>query len=475
MIVLRVCIAMLESGFYPTTVSYMSLFYTKFEFAVRLGMFYGMTAVSGVLGGVLSWAVFSHGDGLADPSPPPPVSPAEAADMDGWKSWETLFLIEGCMTMAIALLGFVWLPKSADTAWFLNVSERAWAEQRMRLSTEKSEDSKESNDASPATMIRPRQDASSHARTSSDEPEENSSAAHDRLLDEHNIDQSLGKPDHGPLGQPVTADSGLTRQDILSAIFNYKIWYLLIINILSALPATSFGVILPILVKELSPSLRLSPAASNLLSAPPFACGAIVLFAFTIWSDRTRTRLVPILWGLGLLLVGLMMAILSPIENYWLRYASLCVLLSGSFIASPLTVAWLANNTPAPGKRAILLGINGWGNLAGVFVAVLFTPADEKKGYIRPFTILLVCVMISFVGFVAFRTFLIRENRFRQQVVRSWSQGEREREEIAGDIVVPQHFGQRVATAVGMLALAKRLGLEEQREGDEKLTYQYSL
>ena len=60
---LRIAIAILESGFYPTTVSYLSLFYTKFEFARRLGIFYGMSAVSGVLGGVLSWAVFSRWPG----------------------------------------------------------------------------------------------------------------------------------------------------------------------------------------------------------------------------------------------------------------------------------------------------------------------------------------------------------------------------------------------------------------------------
>jgi MFS family permease len=469
LIVLRVVIAMLESGFYPTTVTYMSLFYTKYEFALRLGIFYGMTAVSGVVGAVLSWAVFSHFPGdRHDGSDPhfPPREP-QALDEARWKSWEILFLIEGCMTMTIAFIGFVWLPRSADTAWFLSREEKVWAEQRMRLDvTGPVETSKEINDEEEDHLNQPLTSESREGGAGTE--------AHDRLLQDsdHNMLRSWRS---AASAMSITADSGLTSQDVFEAIFNYKIWHLLFVNILSAIPATAFGVLLPILVKELSPSLHLSAAASNLLSAPPFAFGAILLFAFTIWSDRSRRRLVPILWGLVILLLGLAMAVVAPVDNYWLRYVSLCVLLSGSFIASPLTVAWLANNTPEPGKRAILLGINGWGNLAGVFMSVLFTPEDRETGYVRPFAILLVCVSVSFAGFVAFRVFLVRENRFRDDVIRSWSEEEKERVQPMGDVPAGEHWGQRTARILGVSALAHRLGLGDERRGDEKMTFRYSL
>lgn len=472
LILLRIMIATLESGFYPTTVSYMSLFYTKYEFALRLGFFYGMTTVAGVIGGVLSWGIFSHfpGDGDNDGGGsgqlPPPPSLTKRAEQ--WKSWEILFLIEGCMTMTVALIGFFWLPHSANSAWFLKADEKFWAEQRMQLDTVDTERSKE-RDAEPSRQT------TDDARQLDGAEEGLGGEAHDQLLSGSRVHDSLRKTNSHVPGRAVTEDSGLTRQDILSAVFNYKIWHLLMVNILSAIPATAFGVLLPILVKELSPSLNLSPAASNLLSAPPFAFGAIVLFAFTIWSDRSRTRLIPIFCGLGLLLIGLLLAVISPVNNYWLRYFSLCVLLSGSFIASPLTVAWLANNTPEPGKRAILLGINGWGNLAGVFMGVLFTPADEKTGYTHSFTVLLICALFSLAGFVAFRFALVRENRFRDNVIRSWSEEEKEREDMVGDIPAPDNYAQRIARKAGLIKLAKRLGLEEERRGDEKMTFRYSL
>ncbi|SMR53409.1 unnamed protein product [Zymoseptoria tritici ST99CH_3D1] len=474
LVVLRTVIAVLESGFYPTAVSYLSLFYTKFEFAVRLGWFYGMTAVAGVLGGVLSWAVFSRfpgdGGGNSGPQLPPSLTTVES----GWKSWEVLFLIEGCTTMTVALIGFVWLPRSADTAWFLSEEEKAWAEKRMRLDlvgNSNEETNKEAADDG---------DTDIHeytARTSNEEQglfrSYSSSHSNDsaRLL--HSTSNNALHPQIS--SHSITADAGLTRQEILSAVFNPQIWHLLLVNILSAMPATAFGVLLPIVVSDLSPSLNLSPAASNLLSAPPFACGALVLFAFTIWSDRSRQRLVPILWGLVLLVIGLVIAVATPVEQYWLRYFALCVLLSGSFIASPLTVAWLANNTPEPGKRAILLGINGWGNLAGVFVSVLFTPQDRDEGYVRSFTVLLVGVLVAFAGFVLFRVLLVRENRFRERVVGGWTEDDKAREDLIGDVLIEERGGKKFARAIGLEKVKAWFGWEEERRGDAKMTFRYGL
>jgi hypothetical protein len=60
----------------------------------------------------------------------------------------------------------------------------------------------------------------------------------------------------------------------------------------------------------------------------------------------------------------------ANIESAKARYGALCILQIGAYSAPPLTTAWLANNTPAPGKRTLILGLNGWGNLAGVIGSV---------------------------------------------------------------------------------------------------------
>lgn len=70
---------------------------------------------------------------------------------------------------------------------------------------------------------------------------------------------------------------------------------------------------------------------------------------------------------------------------------------------------------------------------------------------------------------------LRRENRFRDNVLRGWSEEEKEREELLGDVPAPDHFGHRFAKRLGILAFASRLGLEDGRRGDEKLTFRYSM
>jgi hypothetical protein len=137
----------------------------------------------------------------------------------------------------------------------------------------------------------------------------------------------------------------------------------------------------------------------------------------------------------------------------------------------------LTNNTPEPGKRAILLGINGWGNLAGVFSALLFTPDDERDGYVRPFVITLVCVGMAFGGFAVFRWRLIRENLQRDKIVAGWSEEERQREDLIGDVEVSNGSLRpgSLWETVGWISVLDRLGLRGARRGDEKLTFRYGL
>ena len=469
LILLRTMVGMLEAGFYPTTVAYLSLFYTRFEFAKRLGMFYGQAAVAGAVGGLLSWAVFrAFPTTPTGPDTPPPPSPEMIDSLSpAWKSWQILFLIEGISTMLLALLGFFWLPHSADTAWFFSNAERQHAEIRIRLDRELSTTGAASNGIFHGNPDQGEMD---------DDDEEDLNG--DDMLDEDVTAQLISSRSRQNRARvrkasvasaiTVTDDRGLTQSNIISALLDWKIWHLLFCNILSALPATAFSVFLPLVIKGLvhSPGDSELPAAkANLLTVPPYVAGACMLWAFAFWSDRCRQRVLPILFGLLILLIGLIATVVLPKEAYTLRYLSLVVLLSGSFVASPLTVAWLTNNIPDPGKRSIVLGINGWGNLAGVIAAIIFSPRFEKEGYIIPFWITLACVLVSFIGFVAFRLMIVRTNKHREKITRKWDSGQLEREAQKGDVGM-----------VGPLTLLEKLAGERfTREADMKLTFRYGL
>jgi MFS family permease len=53
LIALRLLIGVFEAGFYPTALFYLSNFYTRFDLAVRIALFYGQYAVAGAFSGAI--------------------------------------------------------------------------------------------------------------------------------------------------------------------------------------------------------------------------------------------------------------------------------------------------------------------------------------------------------------------------------------------------------------------------------------
>lgn len=430
------------AGFYPVTVTYLSLFYTRFEFGRRLSLFYGQAAIGGALGGLISYLVFSrfHDDDNG------------VIDNKKWRPWQVLFLLEGSLTIVVAFAGYFWLPHSVDTAWFLTAEERQYASSR---------------------IIRDRNIQITAAATQyKDDGEGEYDEESHGLLNPSKIPSSL---------QDTLEDRGLTPRDIFSAIFDTKIWHMLACNILSAIPVYAFSIFLPLVLAPLTNNSN--PAFINLLTAPPHLCGAIVLFFAAQYSDKHRIRLGPVLFGLGIVVIGLTFVVILPTAWAIARYLALVVLLSGTYIASPLTVAWISGNTPSPGKRALLLGINGWGNFAGVLAAILFRPSYAASGYRIPFSWTLGSVLLSALGFYFFRNRLRAENERRIRFTQDWSEEDVQIESKTGK--VPSYRDVRWTTRIVMMT-RRHPGLgwltawleeatEGGREGDERLTFVYGL
>ncbi len=53
LIAIRLLIGLFEAGFYPTAVFYLSTFYTRFDLAVRIALFYGQYAIAGAFSGAI--------------------------------------------------------------------------------------------------------------------------------------------------------------------------------------------------------------------------------------------------------------------------------------------------------------------------------------------------------------------------------------------------------------------------------------
>ncbi|KAJ5973202.1 hypothetical protein N7481_010412 [Penicillium waksmanii] len=162
-----------------------------------------------------------------------------------------------------------------------------------------------------------------------------------------------------------------------------------------------------------------------LMSVPPFVCGAVGLYLTTLSSDRRKERGFHIIGGLVVCLVGLIMTV--TILNNHGRYVALCILLMGSYVASPLTMAWLSGNTPDPGKRSLVIGVNGFGNLAGAIGSQIFRSTYAPR-YLIPFYVTLGIISFSIIGYIAYRMMLKEVNKYRARRLAAWSSAEIEDE-----------------------------------------------
>lgn len=97
---------------------------------------------------------------------------------------------------------------------------------------------------------------------------------------------------------------------------------------------------------------------------------------------------------------------------------------------SIVAVAWLANNTPASGKRAVALGISGYANLAGVIGAQIFLPRYAPY-YLFPLQLTCGLVAVGWAAFALTYVALRVINKRRAAKVATMTPGEIEEEQLS--------------------------------------------
>ncbi|KAJ8125984.1 hypothetical protein O1611_g7654 [Lasiodiplodia mahajangana] len=98
----RALLGILEGGFIPDIVLWLSYFYTSKELPIRLSYFWTTLSATGVITSLLAFALL-HLRGVL-----------------GWAGWRWLFLIEGIITFTIGVASFFMMPASAvqTKTWF---------------------------------------------------------------------------------------------------------------------------------------------------------------------------------------------------------------------------------------------------------------------------------------------------------------------------------------------------------------------
>jgi MFS family permease len=98
----------------------MSCWYTRGEAQKRFSFFFGSNTLAGAFGGILAYGI-GQMDGIG-----------------GYKGWRWLFIIEGLLTIVIAVIWFWTLPDFPEAVKWLDEDERAFIKAKLEKDAGKS-------------------------------------------------------------------------------------------------------------------------------------------------------------------------------------------------------------------------------------------------------------------------------------------------------------------------------------------------
>jgi MFS family permease len=110
----RVLLGALEGGLFPGLTIYLTMFYTKREYALRIGYLFVSAAIAGSVGGLLAYGI-GYMDGIA-----------------GQSGWRWIIILEGIPTVLLGVAVIWWLADDPESAHYLSPDERALIQARMR-------------------------------------------------------------------------------------------------------------------------------------------------------------------------------------------------------------------------------------------------------------------------------------------------------------------------------------------------------
>lgn len=155
---------------------------------------------------------------------------------------------------------------------------------------------------------------------------------------------------------------------------------------------------------------------AQVLSIPIYIVAAICSLLAAYLSDRLRHRYTFIVLGVLVATTGYA-ALLSPQHRVSVagRYVAIYLIVSGGYIAQPITLVWLSNNMGGHYKRGVAAAMQiGFGNLSGIVASNIYITKQRPRypvGYGVSLALLWVCALAVTVLALGLR----RENAKRDR------------------------------------------------------------
>ncbi|KIX06490.1 uncharacterized protein Z518_04466 [Rhinocladiella mackenziei CBS 650.93] len=310
LLIARIFLGVTESGLYPGVAYYLTMWYCVDELAFRQGLFFSAASVAGAFSGLLAYAI------------------AKMDGVGGYEGWRWIFILEGLLTVVVAVAAFFLLHDFPDTAKFLTTEEKAWVVHRLKYQGSKK---------------------SGRAIAESDHFEWKY--------------VTKGKYSH----------IALTDWQLYLSLLMY--WGIVC-------PLYGISLFLPSIIKLLG----YRTTTAQLLTIPIYISAAILAIIVCWLSDaatkRGASRWPYIFVPMCAILVGFIIAISSSAVGGvpGVVYAGVFIATCGIYPAFPGNVTWISNNLAGSYKRAAGMAFQiGLGNLGGAMASNFYRSQDAPK------------------------------------------------------------------------------------------------
>ncbi|SJL10903.1 related to nicotinamide mononucleotide permease [Armillaria ostoyae] len=305
----RCMIALTEGGVIPATLVYLGSFYKSTELATRLAWFWGIQTIASAVSGLMA-------SGLL-----------QLRGIGGLEGWKWLFLIDGIITVVVAVATWFYLPKNiAQTAGGL----RGWKP----------------------------------------------------WFDERQLQIGVTRVVQDDISKRVY-EQKVKWSDVKDAATDLGLWGHLLITVIGMTPTTPLATYLPTVIK----SFHFDVFVANALTAPPYVLQCIMMVSFIWHSDRFRERGLHGAFGAAWQLVGwILLRALPSGTSRGVKYFAAIVVAAWPY-THPLNIAWMSENTGSVGKRTIASGcVIFAANIYGVWGSQIYQ-SDDAPDYKRGNTI----------------------------------------------------------------------------------------
>lgn len=298
---------------------------------MRTGLFYCGSMLSGAFSGLIAAGITGGMDGAR-----------------GLRAWRWLFIIEGALTVAIAIGAFFVLPDFPA-----NTRAGGWLTERERT----------------LAMHRLARDAA-------------------------------GEEDWVSSGAQGSLVEGLRL-----LVRDPKNWILAVV-VYGAASSISINSFFPTVVA----SLGFGKVETLLLTSPPYLLACVVCVTVSWNADRTAERYWHTVGPLAVALAGLVIACAAT--GIGARYFGAMIMMPGIYTAFNMSMVWTANTIHRPpAKRAAAVALNNAiSTLSGIYSSYLY-PDNAGPRYVLAFSVNAGMALMAIVAATVLRFVLKRENR----------------------------------------------------------------